>query len=61
MFFLATPGIEVAYLVFASDDVVLLPWKREAEEDTSVSLSGQAARECHLLRYRLGDIYSVEG
>jgi len=31
--FLATPGIEVANLVFYSDDVVWLSWKRGAEED----------------------------
>jgi len=31
--FLATPGIEVLNLVFASDDVVWLSWKRGAEED----------------------------
>jgi len=31
--FLATPGIEVVNLVFASDDVVWLSWKRGAEED----------------------------
>ena len=29
--FLATPGIEVLNLVFGSDDVVLLSWKRRAE------------------------------
>jgi len=31
--FLATPDIEVTNLVFASDDVVWLSWKHEAEED----------------------------
>jgi len=31
--FLATPGIEVTNLVFASDDVVWLSWKQGAEED----------------------------
>jgi len=31
--FLSTPGIEVANLVFASDDVVWLSCKRGAEED----------------------------
>ena len=31
--FLATPGIEVVNLVFASDDVVWLSWKRGAEEE----------------------------
>jgi hypothetical protein len=31
--FLATPGIEVTNLVFASDDVVWLSWKCGTEED----------------------------
>jgi len=31
--FLPTPGIEVVYLVFASDNVFWLSWKRRAEED----------------------------
>ena len=31
--FLVPPGIEVAYLVSNSDDVVCLSWKRGAEED----------------------------
>jgi len=30
--FLATPGIEVANLAFASDDVVWISWKHAAEE-----------------------------
>jgi len=30
--FLATPGFEVANLVFSSDDVVWLSWKRGAED-----------------------------
>ena len=33
--FLATPGIELANLVFAIDDVVWLPWKRGTEEELS--------------------------
>jgi len=37
MVFLATRGIEVANLVFASDDVVWLSWKRGAEEDVPSS------------------------
>ena len=31
-FFLATPGIEVANLVFASDDVIWISWKHGVEE-----------------------------
>jgi len=31
--FLTTPGIEMTNLVFASDDLVWLSWKRGAEED----------------------------
>jgi len=31
--FLATPGIEVTNLIFASDDVVWLSWKRGVEEN----------------------------
>jgi len=31
--FLATPGIEVANIVFASDDVYWPSWKRGTEED----------------------------
>ena len=31
--FLATPGVEVTNLAFASDDVVWLSWKLSAEEN----------------------------
>ena len=31
--FLATPGVEVINLAFASDDVVWISWKYGAEED----------------------------
>jgi len=33
--FLATPGIDVVKLVFASEDVVWLSWQRGAEEDVA--------------------------
>jgi len=34
--FLATPGVEVMNLVFASEDVVYISWKRGAEEDVPI-------------------------
>jgi len=57
---LATPGIEVADLVFASDDVVWLTWKRGAEEavpslrhtNEVIGAYVTAGARIHLIRYQ---------
>jgi len=69
--FLATPGIEVTNLAFASDELVWISWKHSAEErvrnlrhrtcqDSFVSLSRPVGRESHLLRHRFYHLHSAE-
>jgi len=63
--FLATPGIEVTNLAFASDDVVWISWKHAAEEHVPIlrhtneviGASVIAGASIHLYRYldRLGE------
>jgi len=56
---LATPGIEVMNLIFTSDDVVWLSWKRVAEEDVPnlshtkevIGAYVTAGARIHLYRY----------
>jgi len=63
--FLATPGIDVMTLSFASDDVVWITWKHAAEEQVpnlrhtneAIGTFVTAGSRIHLYRYldRLGE------
>jgi len=63
--FLATHGIEVTNLAFASDDVVLISWKNSAEEhvpnlrhtNEDIGAYVNVGARIHLFRYldRLGE------